>query len=76
MIDINPPLFSRDMAKKVLEAHGDRVLVIPDGIETLADDFAYLFDENEEKYHFYEIDIPASVTTIEPLFLTENPGDA
>lgn len=76
VIDVAPPVFSRELAQEVLESRGDRILVIPEGIETLADDFALLFDEKNEKYHFYEIDIPSSVKTIEPLFLTEDPGDA
>lgn len=76
MIDVNPPVFSRELSKEVLVARGDRILVIPEGIEVLADDFAFLFDERDKKYHFYEIDIPSSVRTIEPLFVTEDPGDA
>lgn len=76
VIDIKPPVFSKEMAKSVLDSKRDRILVVPDGIEILAGDFAFLFDERDEKYHFYEIDIPASVTTIESLFLTEDPGDA
>lgn len=75
VIDVEPPVFSRNLSKKVLETRGDKVLAIPDGIEKLANDFALLFDEKNEKYHFYEIDIPASVTVIEPLFLTEDHGD-
>lgn len=76
VIDVDPPVFSREFAQEVLESRGDRILVIPEGIETLADDFALLFNEKDEKYHFYEIDIPSSVKIIEPLFLTEDPGDA
>lgn len=76
VIDVNPPVFSRELAQEVLKSRGDRILVIPEGIETLADDFALLFDEKDEKYHFYEIDIPSSVRVIEPLFITEDPGDA
>ena len=76
VIDVDPPVFSRELAQKVLKSRGDRILVIPEGIETLADDFALLFDEKDEKYHFYEIDIPSSVRVIEPLFITEDSGDA
>lgn len=76
VIDVDPPVFSRELAQEVLKSRGDRILVIPEGIETLADDFALLFDEKDEKYHFYEIDIPSSVRVIEPLFITEDPGDA
>ena len=76
VIDVDPPVFSREFAQEVLESRGERILVIPEGIETLADDFALLFNEKDEKYHFYEIDIPSSVKIIEPLFLTEDPGDA
>lgn len=76
VIDVDPPVFSRELAQEVLKSRGDRILVIPEGIETLADDFALLFDEKDEKYHFYEIDIPSSVRVIEPLFITKDPGDA
>lgn len=73
IIDVNPPVFSRELSKEVLEASGDRILVIPEGIETLVGDFAFLFDERDKNYHFYEIDIPSSVRTIEPFFITEGP---
>lgn len=76
VIDVDPPVFSRELAQEVLKSRGDRILVIPEGIDTLADDFALLFDEKDEKYHFYEIDIPSSVRVIEPLFITKDPGDA
>lgn len=76
VIDVDPPVFSRELAQEVLKSRGDRILVIPEGIETLADDFALLFDEKDEKYHFYEIDIPSSVRVIEPLFITKDPGNA
>lgn len=76
VIDVDPPVFSRELAQEVLKSRGDRILAIPEGIETLANDFALVFDEKDEKYHFYEIDIPSSVKVIEPLFITEDPGDA
>lgn len=76
VIDVDPPVFSRELAQEVLKSRGDRILAIPEGIETLANDFALLFDEKDERYHFYEIDIPSSVRVIEPLFITEDPGDA
>ena len=76
VLDVKPPVFSRELAQEVLESRGDRILAIPEGIEVLAGDFAYMFDEREKKYHFYEIDIPASVTTIEPLYITSDPGEA
>ena len=73
VLDVKPPVFSRELAQEVLESRGDRILAIPEGIEILADDFALMFDEKDRKYHFYEIDVPASVKTIEPLYITEYP---
>lgn len=74
VIDIEIPVFSRDMAKRILNARGDRVLVIPEGITELADDFALQFDERNNKYYFFQIDIPASVSKIDAVILTEKPG--
>lgn len=73
VIDIETPVFSRDMAKRILDARGDRVLAIPEGITKLADDFALQFDEHNNKYYFFQIDIPASVSKIDAIILTENP---
>lgn len=66
-------IFTREMAKVFLKEWKDRVLVIPEGIETLTEDFAFLFDETDTTYHFYEIDIPASVSAIVAFNLTEYP---
>lgn len=74
VIDIETPIFSRDMAKRILDVRGDRVLVIPEGIIELADDFALQFDERNNKYYFFQIDIPASVSKIDAVILTEKPG--
>lgn len=74
VIDIEPPVFSRDMAKRILGARGDRVLVIPEGIKELADDFALQFDERDNRYYFFQIDIPASVSKIDAVILTKKPG--
>ena len=74
VIDIKTPVFSRDMAKRILDVRGDRVLVIPEGITELADDFALQFDERNNKYYFFQIDIPASVSKIDAVILTEKPG--
>ncbi|MDE7098319.1 MAG: leucine-rich repeat protein [Ruminococcus sp.] len=73
VIDIETPVFSRDMAKRILDARGDRVLVIPEGITKLAYDFALQFDEHNNKYYFFQIDIPASVSKIDSIILTEKP---
>ena len=73
VIDLETPVFSRDMAKRILDARGDRILVIPEGITKLADDFALQFDERNNKYYFFQIDIPASVSKIDAVILTEKP---
>ena len=68
-------MFTREAAQKVLDSSIDRILSIPEGFDTLTDDFALQFDEESENYHFFEIHIPKSVKTIGIVSITQDPGD-
>lgn len=69
-------LLTREMAKKILEERNDRNLAIPDGITELSEDFAKQFDEEKILYYFLQIEIPASVSKIPCIYLTDVPTGA
>ncbi|MCD7749367.1 MAG: leucine-rich repeat domain-containing protein [Oscillospiraceae bacterium] len=76
-ITVKPPVFTREMAKKVLAERRDGVLAIPDEFEVLADDFAYLMEQTapdyDANYLFSEIHLPASVSTVGSLYFAYQP---